>query len=45
MNPLLLFDELDKVSNTYKGQEIINSLIHITDPCRMINLMIDILKR
>ena len=32
MNPLLLFDELDKVSNTYKGQEIINSLIHITDP-------------
>ena len=32
MNPLLLFDELDKVSNTYKGQEIINNLIHITDP-------------
>jgi len=27
-----LFDELDKVSNTYKGQEIINTLIHITDP-------------
>ena len=25
-------DELDKVSNTYKGQEIINTLIHITDP-------------
>jgi len=32
MNPLLLFDELDKVSNTSKGQEIINTLIHITDP-------------
>jgi ATP-dependent Lon protease len=32
MNPLILFDELDKVSNTYKGQEIINTLIHITDP-------------
>jgi ATP-dependent Lon protease len=32
MNPLLLFDELDKVSNTNKGQEIINTLIHITDP-------------
>jgi ATP-dependent Lon protease len=32
MNPLLLFDELDKVSDTYKGQEIINTLIHITDP-------------
>ena len=32
MNPLLLFDELDKVSNTNRGQEIINTLIHITDP-------------
>ena len=32
MNPLILFDELDKVSNTHKGQEIINTLIHITDP-------------
>ena len=32
MNPLILFDELDKVSNTYRGQEIINTLIHITDP-------------
>ena len=31
MNPLFLFDELDKVSNTYRGQEIINTLIHITD--------------
>ena len=32
MNPLILFDELDKVSNTYRGEEIINTLIHITDP-------------
>lgn len=32
MNPLLLFDELDKVSNTNRGLEIINTLIHITDP-------------
>jgi ATP-dependent Lon protease len=32
MNPLFLFDELDKVSNTFRGQEIINTLIHITDP-------------
>jgi ATP-dependent Lon protease len=32
MNPLLLFDELDKVSNTNRGHEIINTLIHITDP-------------
>jgi len=32
MNPVFLFDELDKVSNTAKGDEIINTLIHITDP-------------
>lgn len=31
MNPVLYFDELDKVSLTYKGEEIINILIHITD--------------
>jgi ATP-dependent Lon protease len=32
MNPILFFDELDKVSQTNDGQEIINLLIHITDP-------------
>ena len=32
MNPVLYFDELDKVSDTPRGQEIINLLIHITDP-------------
>lgn len=32
MNPVILFDELDKVSCCYKGDEIINTLIHITDP-------------
>jgi ATP-dependent Lon protease len=32
MNPVFLFDELDKVSNTSRGDEIINTLIHITDP-------------
>ena len=32
MNPVFLFDELDKVSATSRGDEIINSLIHITDP-------------
>jgi len=32
MNPVFLFDELDKVSDTSKGEEIINTLIHITDP-------------
>jgi ATP-dependent Lon protease len=31
MNPVFLFDELDKVSNTSRGEEIINTLIHITD--------------
>lgn len=32
MNPILYFDEVDKVSDTSKGQEIINVLIHLTDP-------------
>ena len=32
MNPIIYFDELDKISNTHKGQEIINLLVHITDP-------------
>ena len=31
MNPIFYFDELDKVSNTDRGQEIINMLIHLTD--------------
>ena len=31
MNPVLFFDELDKVSSTQKGEEIINLLIHLTD--------------
>ena len=31
MNPIIYFDELDKVSETPKGQEIINILMHITD--------------
>ena len=32
MNPIIYFDELDKISNTTKGDEITNLLIHITDP-------------
>jgi len=32
MNPVFYFDELDKVSDTYKGQEIIHLLTHLTDP-------------
>lgn len=31
MNPVIFFDELDKVSQTFKGDEIINLLIHMTD--------------
>jgi hypothetical protein len=31
MNPIFYFDELDKVSNTEQGREIINTLIHLTD--------------
>jgi hypothetical protein len=31
MNPIIYFDELDKVSDTAKGEEIINILMHITD--------------
>ncbi len=31
MNPIIYFDELDKVSQTPKGEEIMNMLIHITD--------------
>ena len=32
MNPIIYFDELDKISNTDKGEEITNLLIHLTDP-------------
>jgi ATP-dependent Lon protease len=31
MNPVIFFDELDKVSKTTKGDEIINQLMHLTD--------------
>jgi|694.fasta_scaffold00606_3 ATP-dependent Lon protease len=30
-NPIILFDELDKVSETHHGKEIIGNLIHMTD--------------
>lgn len=32
MNPVLYFDELDKISDSQRGQEIVNVLIHLTDP-------------
>lgn len=31
MNPVLYFDELDKISESQKGQEIVDILIHLTD--------------
>ena len=34
MNPIIYFDELDKVSQGYKGREIINLLVHLIDPAQ-----------
>lgn len=34
MNPIIYFDELDKVSGTEKGQEIINTLMYLVDPAQ-----------
>lgn len=31
MNPIMYFDELDKISDTKHGQEVANFLIHLTD--------------
>ena len=31
MNPVMYFDELDKISNTPHGEEIVSMLIHLTD--------------
>ena len=32
MNPVIYFDELDKISETHKGEEITHLLTHLTDP-------------
>ena len=32
MSTIILFDELDKISQTPKGEEVMNLLIHLTDP-------------
>ena len=32
MSTVILFDELDKISQTPKGEEVMNLLIHLTDP-------------
>jgi endopeptidase La len=34
MDPILYFDELDKISQTHKGEEITNILVHLTDPAQ-----------
>lgn len=34
MNPVFYFDELDKISNTDKGLEIVNLLVHLIDPAQ-----------
>ena len=31
MNPVIFFDELDKVSETARGEEVANILVHLTD--------------
>jgi len=37
MNPVIYFDELDKVSDTPKGEEIIGILTHLTDSSQNMN--------
>jgi ATP-dependent Lon protease len=32
MNPVIFFDELDKVAQNYRGEEVYNVLLHVTDP-------------
>jgi ATP-dependent Lon protease len=39
MDPIFFFDELDKVSETRAGQEIIGKLIHLTDHTQNNNFM------
>ena len=33
-NPIFFFDELDKISSSSKGEEIVNTLIHLIDPAQ-----------
>ena len=42
MNPVILFDELDKISDTPRGAEITGILTHLTDTHKIIILMINI---
>ena len=34
MNPIIYFDELDKISQCHKGREITNILVHLIDPAQ-----------
>ena len=34
MDPIFYFDELDKISTDSKGEEIVHTLIHLTDPAQ-----------
>lgn len=34
MNPILYFDEVDKISNTEEGCDVSNFLLHLTDPAQ-----------
>ena len=38
MNPTIYIDELDKISKTEHGKEIIGILTHLTDPSQNMNL-------
>ena len=43
MNPIIFMDKFDKISNTDKGDDISNLLIHLTDFIKMIIMKISIL--
>ena len=45
MNPVIYFDELDKISDTPKGEEIVGILTHLTIHHKIPHFMINILRR
>ena len=44
MNPIIFIDELDKVSKTENGKEIIGILTHLTDSVKIVLIMTNILQ-
>lgn len=38
MNPVIFFDELDKISETKQGEEIVGVLTHLTDPSQNMSI-------